>query len=515
VKDEHAGKLLKCPKCKSAITVSGNHENAVEQAPPHAGTSAAKVATTTARSASPPDSDQIVREANQQPTASRPLMTQSERRAVIQRELLAAFQGDIPRVRVSVLYRCGIALSAIMMVMLPLVYVAMIGLTAFGVYYHAAHDDGMLNAREGAPILMVGLLYAGPIVAGVILVFFMLKPLFAPPAIGGRRRSFTRQGEPVLFALVDRVCQAVGARAPTRIDVDWQLNASASFAEGWFGLFGDRLVLTIGSPLIAGLDAGQFAGVLAHEFGHFTQGGARRLTFLVRSINRWLVRIVYQRDAWDQWLAESANGLNFRIGWILQLSRFCVYASRCILWGLMMIGHMVSSFLLRQMEFHADAYEAGLVGSAVFEDTSRRMESLSVAYQATFQELNRLVMRRCLPDDLPRLILATYGQFSTPVLQLIDQQISTAKTGWLDTHPSSAARIRRAQQESAAPRFVNHRPATELFSDFQALARNTTGDLYRAYFGTRFQPSAMRPMSEVLAEAEPPQPESLPPLRLD
>ncbi len=37
-------------------------------------------------------------------------------------------------------------------------------------------------------------------------------------------------------------------------------------------LWGNDLVLTIGLPLVAGLSAKEFAGILAHEFGHFTQG---------------------------------------------------------------------------------------------------------------------------------------------------------------------------------------------------------------------------------------------------
>ena len=144
-----------------------------------------------------------------------------------------------------------------------------------------------------------------------------------------------------------------------RIEVDNQMNASAGFDAGMFKLVRNRLVLTIGVPLVAGLDTSQFAGVLAHEFGHFTQGAGLRVTYIVRSINFWFVRVVYERDAWDQWLEETASELDFRIGWILQLARVAVFLSRRILWFLMMIGHIVSGFMMRQMEYHADAHEGG------------------------------------------------------------------------------------------------------------------------------------------------------------
>ena len=62
------------------------------------------------------------------------------------------------------------------------------------------------------------------------------------------------------------------------------------------GVFKKDLVLTIGLPLVAGLSIREFGGVLAHEFGHFAQGGGMRLTALVRFVNGWFARVVYERD---------------------------------------------------------------------------------------------------------------------------------------------------------------------------------------------------------------------------
>src|SRR5262249_44618384 len=55
------------------------------------------------------------------------------------REILDAFQGNIQPVTSSASYRLGILLVAVVMVLLPLLYVALIGLTAYGVYYHAVN----------------------------------------------------------------------------------------------------------------------------------------------------------------------------------------------------------------------------------------------------------------------------------------------------------------------------------------------------------------------------------------
>ena len=98
---------------------------------------------------------------------------------------------------------------------------------------------------------------------------------------------------------MDGVCSSVGAPTPSRIEVDCEVNASARLASGPLTPSRD-LVLTIGLPLVTGLDLKQFAGVLAHEFGHFSQGAGMRLSYLIRSINMWFARVVYERDEWDE-----------------------------------------------------------------------------------------------------------------------------------------------------------------------------------------------------------------------
>ena len=134
-------------------------------------------------------------------------------RATLERELLAAFRHDIPRVKVSPLYRLGIVFAASVMILLPLAYLGVIGLAASAMVYHATQHATLLSLGTGRMKIWAAIIYAAPLVAGAILVLFMLKPLFARSSDRGRTRSLTRQGEPLLFAFVDRLCQAVGARA--------------------------------------------------------------------------------------------------------------------------------------------------------------------------------------------------------------------------------------------------------------------------------------------------------------
>jgi len=252
---------------------------------------------------------------------------------------------------------------------------------------------------------------------------------------------------------------------------------------------------------VAGLSTQQFAGVLAHEFGHFTQGGGMRLTYIIRRISRWFTRVVYERDEWDAWLADSTDGMDLRVAWVLFLAQFCVWLTRRFLWVLMMTGHAVSGFMLRQMEYHADLHETRLAGSETFESTSRRLKALNVGSEEAMQDLADWHRRGTLADNLPKLIAVRSRRLKASVQKQIDQDIETTSTHILDTHPCDRSRIACAKRDQAAGVFHNGRPATKLFKDFPSLSKNVTWDFYRSIFGAHFKPADMHPLEDLLPTA--------------
>jgi hypothetical protein len=68
-------------------------------------------------------------------------------------------------------------------------------------------------------------------------------------------------------------------------------------------------------------------GILAHEFGHFSQGAGMRLTYFTRLIDFWFMRMVYQRDKFDEILARLADSLG-RFGLIFYLLMGLIWISR-------------------------------------------------------------------------------------------------------------------------------------------------------------------------------------------
>ena len=306
-----------------------------------------------------------------------------------------------------------------------------------------------------------------------------------------------------MFAFVERICLAVRAPFPRRIDVDCDVNASASFRQGiWSLLAADDLVLTIGMPFVSGLTMCQFAGVLAHELGHFSQGAGLRLSFIVRQISFWFTRAVYERDAWDDWLDNSANSLGYRFGAPLHLARLCVWLNRKILWLFLTAGRAASGYLMQQMEFDADRYEARIAGSDTFELTCRRMAQLNLAYRAALSDIDGWYREGRLGDDLPMIMIARADEMPAELREELDRFINEAESSWFDSHPADRDRIASARAERAPGLFRLGRPASELFAGFPILCRLVTQDMYEHEIGESFDPREMHPSADLLARRE-------------
>ena len=277
------------------------------------------------------------------------------------------------------------------------------------------------------------------------------------------------------------------------------MNASASFSSALGVVLGGDLVLTIGLPLVAGLSMEQLAGVIAHELGHFTQGMGMRLSYVVRSINAWFARIVYERDDWDEALVQGCEEADGRFVLFLYLALLCVWLTRWVLWLLMIIGHALSCFLLRQMEYDADRYAARLAGSEVFAETARKILLLQLATNSAYG-LAAVSWGKSgrLPDDLSALILSIAGYIAAKDFRKIEKELEKSKTGFFDTHPAHGERLASVRREKASGIFHLDGPATQLFQDFAKLSRAITLKFYRNVIGRRVTRDSLVPVGVFL-----------------
>ncbi len=394
--------------------------------------------------------------------------------------ILSAFQPVVARPRSSILYQFSLLLVTLTMLILPLIYFALVGAAVYGVYYHATHNWGVImgfgGIRSGRIMFFKFLCYIVPLFVGAVVVFFMFKPIFAGRPRRAQPLALNPADNPLLYAFIEKICEVVGAPSPKRIDLDCDLNASASFRNGFWSMAGSDMVLTIGLPLVANLSAAEFAGVVAHEFGHFTQSVGMRLSYLIRTINHWFIRVVYQRDAWDEaleeWAAESEDGW---VTIIVMLAQIGVWFARMILRILMYTGLLIGGFMIRQMEYDADACQIKLVGSETFERTHRKLATLSAATELMYKQIHVQWKKTLqLPDNLSELLRQSHEKLPAQALQKIEDRYGLERTGLFDSHPSPADRIRRGRQAQDPGAFHDDRPASELFTSFDHPARFVT-----------------------------------------
>jgi len=372
----------------------------------------------------------------------------------------------------------------LMMLLIPLLYAGVIALVGYGVLMHAVHDVTWLG-HGGSGRLVA---YLAPIIIGAILVAFMLKPFMLFREERTVPMELDPQKEERLSRFVYRICDAVGAAYPKHIMLDNEVNASAGFHRGLPGMLRNELVLTLGAPLVAGMSKRQLGGILAHEFGHFSQGAGMRMSYLINWINHWLYRAVYQRDDFDTKLERWANGGIIYTAIIFQTARFIVWLTRRLLWVFMQLGGMISSLMSRQMEFDADRYEARLAGSEQFADTSNRLNELSFAAQQLHNDQYNLWNNQSrLLHNFPAATAARSGTFSEEMKQRIVKVMAEQKADIFDTHPPHAERIASARKEDCPGIFHDNSPASELFSDFEVLSREVTLHFYRQQLGLKVE----------------------------
>jgi hypothetical protein len=278
-----------------------------------------------------------------------------------------------------------------------------------------------------------------------------------------------------------------------------------------FGLIRGDLILTLGMPLVSGLTQRELAGVVAHEFGHFTQHAGMRLSYLTRSVNGWFGRVVYERDGWDQWIEDWSSSAT---GWeslMVGCARLGVALSRSVLRLLMLTGQLVSAFLLRQMEYDADQHEVRLAGSAAFESTMLKFGALSAVLSEIHFEMRRTWRKQLqLPDNLPVLLEHRVSHLPPERRAKFENAAGLGATRWLDTHPSAGDRVRRARQAGEPGLDLSHEPAGDLFRNFDSVSRLVTMAHYEDDLNVPVTPDFLIPL-ETIIRGHAKTPESAPP----
>ena len=394
-------------------------------------------------------------------------------------EIEKALEGkQLPRRPFQPLYFLALLLTAIAVVAIVVAYFGAVGALVFGMvnyastWFAAVGDAADPEARRVA-IIMLALILFLP----TALVVIMLKPFVAPRAPGAEFRFKIEPGRhPAFDALVNGIARKMGMRPPTQVIVTNEVNASASLGEGIGSVFGNRLELMVGLPLASTMSVAQLGGIIAHEYGHFSQRIGMRLSHLISAVTNWLYRTAYTYDKWDIWLAiraEAEEGVSIErvVLWISNIYRFVL---KCVAW----LAGAVTCLTRRQMEYHADVPNIDFSGSEDFATTSIRLAEVNCAFQVALSNCEAFWVDRRLPENFPAFVASTLGEFSKRSLDEIKQNALKAESSFFHSHPSDRSRIEKAKRRNARGILHLNVAATSLFKEFDKLAKHVTHNYY-------------------------------------
>ena len=315
----------------------------------------------------------------------------------------------------------------------------------------AAGTIALMIAGKSIVLLKIGLL-------ALVFAWVLLKSMWIrleEPA--GERLQFT--DAPALSAEIERLRVAAGAPPLEGVVFTPELNAAAASVPRLLGLLGSRHFLVIGLPLMQRLDRGQFAAVLAHEFGHFGGGHSH--------FAGWIYRV---RASWYR----VCDGLQQSSSWFAgpMIRFFNWYAP---------YFNAYSFVLARQNEYEADATAARIVGAGPAAQALVSIELASMRLDRDFwPAVNRAT--RAEPEP-PRALYSNLGQ--TLLMPGADDQTRLAEalrreSDLDDTHPVLAQRLAALGQPAALPAPPALSAADELLGDFHAVMSDRFSQEWRA-----------------------------------
>jgi Zn-dependent protease with chaperone function len=223
------------------------------------------------------------------------------------------------------------------------------------------------------------ILSAGIFSVGIFIFIFLVKFIFS--SFKNDESSLieiNRIHEPDLFKLIDEVVENVGTARPKKVFLSPEVNAFVNYNSTFWSMFLPvKKNLTIGLGLINTTSVIELKGILAHEFGHFSQR-SMKIGSYVNQANKMIHSTLYDNEGFDSTLNTFAS-TNAIIFFFAKISYLIISGIKWILQKTYEFLYKKHLSLSRQMEFHADAIAATVVGSAAYNSALLRIDLSDMA----------------------------------------------------------------------------------------------------------------------------------------
>ncbi len=455
VKDEFAGKRGKCPNCQSSIPI-----------PPLPGSASSSPSTKSLRDTT---SIPVSRGASSTPAG----ISGSAWRADLLRKIpqsLAKPAGGLGR-------SIQQMLLALIVVLLCLSYVAvLVALIALGAAF-VIWGPSQLGLPAGAA-------YGLAAICG-LLSLILLKPIMA--AWFSRTDGYVLQAakEPELFAILEKLQVALGVPKEVSLCLPMDLVAKAEVGEGLLSsLFGKRVRLAIGLPLIAGCNADEVLGLLAVPIARHGQGLFVRM---VCGGHGWLSRICRGEDVWDRAIKQWSSNPKRRFAKLWLPLGGCFLLSRVAAWPFWFVADLLVGITVDSVEEQAVKLQAELVGTTVPLAAAGQLGLMEFGWQGVAADVLFQHREKRMIDDLIYQMRKNLAELPDEVKAVMSQPVPDDPQEVIQRHISA-----QRQQEILATLQVpgvisSPEPASLLLKDFTATCREATWEYYLRRLGPKIQ----------------------------
>lgn len=367
------------------------------------------------------------------------------------------------------------AYKSIFAIILFIIVYLLLLVFAFGVFAACGYGAVMLVALTPSFVtLMLGI---GLVGVGFFVLYFMVKFLFAKNKSDySHLTEINIHDEPELYTMIQELVEEIGTDFPKKVYISPQINASVFFDSSfWSMFFPVKKNLHIGIGLVNSMTVTELKGILAHEFGHFSQKSMKVGSY-VYNVNKVIYNLLYENDGYGKAVSSWASKSGYfaiLINIALVINKVIQYILR-YMYKIVNINYMALS---REMEFHADEIATNIVGSQPMIDSILRIDLSNTSFDQVIDYYNDRIKKSITTTNIfPKHLLAmnfvahnnkitienNFPKVAVDYYERFNKSKLVIKNQW-ESHPATEERVSAFEKLNSTVETIDSRPANLLF----------------------------------------------------
>lgn len=408
--------------------------------------------------------------------------------AVCTKTVLLEFTLPMTTVPISPRFR-RFAVRAVMSIILFLLVYFLLFLLSIAVLAAAGYGAAMLIAVKFS-FITIGL-GIGLLAVGMFIVFFMIKFMFTKNKTDySDLILIDLEQHPELNKMIRELVIEVDTTFPKKVYVSPEVNASVFYDSAfWSMFFPVKKNLHIGLGLVNTCTVSELKGILAHEFGHFSQRSMKVGSY-VYNVNQVIHNILYDNEEYHNAMVRWSNSSGYFfifIGIANYFNKFVQFVLRQM-YRVVNLNYLALS---REMEFHADAIAAHVVGSAPMISSLQRLDLASAAYSNVIAYYSSNIERSVTTENIfPQHLIGLHFLGINSNLEIVNglpfvpvglaDRFNKSKlilSNQWESHPSLTDRVKALEKIDISIDH-NNEPANSLFSNLLLLQQEVTKKMF-------------------------------------